>query len=97
MQFVSMREFTAYPKETQAKLAHNRELVVTNNGTPTMLVIDITNRDFIRLMDYLHRQEALDILHKIQTDSVREGTDTMTMEEIDAEIAAYRHEKRNIQ
>jgi len=97
MQFVSMREFTAYPKETQAKLAQNRELVVTNNGTPTMLVIDITNRDFIRLTDYLHRQEALDILHQVQMASVREGSDTMTMEEIDAEIAAYRHEKRTIQ
>lgn len=94
MQFVSMREFTASPKETQVRLAHNRELVVTNNGTPTMLVIDITNRDFMRLMDYLRRQEALDILHQVQMDSVRKGTDNLTMDEIDAEIAAYHREKR---
>ena len=89
-----MREFTATPKETQKKLTANRELVVTNNGTPTMLVIDIENRDFLRTIDYLRRQEALDILHKIQTSSVRNGTDDMTMDEIDAEIAAYRLEKR---
>jgi hypothetical protein len=29
-------------------------------------VIDITNRNFAKLIDYLRRQEALDILHDIQ-------------------------------
>ncbi len=94
VQFVSMREFTASPKETQAKLAASNELVVTNNGTPTMLVIDITNKDFLKMIDYLRRQEALDILHEAQMASVRNGTDKLTMEDIDAEIAAYRREAR---
>jgi hypothetical protein len=94
MQFISMREFTAAPKKTQKKLAVNGELVVTNNGTPTMLVIDIENKDFLKMIDYLHRQEAMDILHKVQTASVRNGADDISMEEIDAEIAAYRQEKR---
>ena len=93
MEFVSMREFTASPKKTQAKLTANGELIVTNNGTPTMLVIDIENKDFMRTIDYLRRQEALDILHDIQMDSVRKGTDSIKMDEIDAEIAAYRREK----
>ncbi|MDR0999884.1 MAG: hypothetical protein LBL96_03645 [Clostridiales bacterium] len=97
MEFVSMREFTASPKETQQKLTANRELVVTNDGAPTMLVIDITNKDFLRILDYLRRQEALDILSQTQMESVRNGTDTLSMKEIDAEIAAYRREKRDAQ
>lgn len=97
MKFVSMREFTASPKKTQKNLATDGELVVTNNGTPSMLVIDITDRDFLKLSDYLRRQEALDILHQVQTASVRNGTDGMAMEEIDAEIAAYRNERRAVQ
>jgi hypothetical protein len=92
-----MREFTASPKETQAKLAANGEIIVTNNGTPTMLVIDIANKDFMRTMDYLRRQEALDILHDVQMTSVRNGTDTLSMDDIDAEIAAFRQEKRGKQ
>ena len=96
MKFVSMREFTASPKESQKKLAAEGELVLTNNGTPTMLVVDITNRDFLKLSDYLRRQEALDILHQAQMASVRNGTDNLTMEDIDSEIAAYRKEKRGI-
>ena len=96
VQFVSMREFTASPKETQAKLAANKELIVTNNGNPSMLVIDIANKDFMRTVDYLRRQEALDILHDIQVFSVRKGKDKISMEEIDAEIASYRNEKINV-
>ena len=93
MKFVSMREFTASPKETQEKLAANGELVVTNNGTPTMLVIDIADKNFMRTIDYLRRYEAMDILHEIQMASVRNGTDNFTMDEIDAEIAEYHKEK----
>ena len=96
MQFVSMREVTASPKETQAKLAASKELVVTNNGNPTMLVIDIANKDFMRTIDYLRRQEALDILHDIQVFSSRNGKDKLSMDDIDAEIAAYRKENEGI-
>ena len=94
MQFVSMREFVSAPKKTQAKLAADGELVITNNGTPTMLVIDITNKDFLKLRDYLRREEAKDILHQVQMDSVRSGKDRISMEDIDTEIAQYRQEKR---
>jgi len=94
MEFISIREFTASPKETQKRLTAGKELVVTNNGTPTMLVIDITNKDFIKTIAYLRRQEALDILSQVQQASVRNGTDNLSMEEIDAEIACYRQEKR---
>ena len=93
MQFVSMREFTASPKETQRKLSASGELVITNNGTPTMLVVDIEGRDFIRLTDYLHRQEALDVLHSFQISSARAGKDILGMDEILGEIAEYRAER----
>ena len=40
------------------------------------------------------RLELREAFRAIQEDSVINGTDKLTMEEIDAEIAAYRHEKR---
>jgi len=40
------------------------------------------------------RKELWEAFRAIQEDSVRNGTDSMTMEEIDAEIAGYRREKR---
>jgi len=94
MEYITIHDFTSSPKETQKKLTANKELVITNNGTPTMLVIDIVNKDFIKTIEYLRRQEALDILSQVQRASVRNCTDTLSMEEIDAEIIAYRQEKR---
>jgi DNA-damage-inducible protein J len=41
--------------------------------------------------------EGRDIIRLIREDSVRNGTDKITMEEIDAEIAIYRQEKRAAQ
>ncbi|GHU99161.1 hypothetical protein FACS189483_08090 [Spirochaetia bacterium] len=38
----------------------------------------------------INQAEAMRLINKIQTQSVRNGTDTITMEEIDAEIAAVR-------
>lgn len=37
--------------------------------------------------------EGRELMVSIQEDSIMNGTDKMTMEEIDAEIAAYRREK----
>ena len=40
------------------------------------------------------RMELKQALKEAQEDSIKNGTDKMTMEEIDAEISAYRQEKR---
>jgi hypothetical protein len=38
--------------------------------------------------------DVLSLVHKIQQQSVRNGTDTLTLEDINAEIAASRAERR---
>jgi ketosteroid isomerase-like protein len=43
------------------------------------------------------RQALKQVFEEMQQESVKNGTDKMTMEEIDAEIAAYRREKREKQ
>ena len=58
------------------------------------IVIDIVNKDFTKLIDYLNRQEALDILNQIQTHNVRHGRDEISLDEINAEISTYRNEKK---
>jgi len=48
----------------------------------------------IRLNEEEIRERALEALKDMQAQSVINGTSEMTMEEIDAEIAAYRREMR---
>ena len=46
------------------------------------------------VIDIEARKELQEAFRAMQKDSVTNGTDKMTMEEIDAEIAAYRQEKQ---
>jgi hypothetical protein len=91
MQFISLREFNSFPARTRSTLEQDGKLVLTNNGKPAMLVLDISNRDFEDVIDLLNRAEAIKLLDEIQSQSARAGLDTMTMDEIDEEIGKYRH------
>ena len=90
MEFLSVREFTAYPRKTRETLKRTGKVVLTNNGKPSMLVFDITEQNFEELIDTLNRAQAMRLLEEIQTQAVRGGLDSMTMDDIDVEIAAHR-------
>lgn len=96
MEFLSIREFTAYPRKTRETLKRRGRLVLTNNGKPTMLVFDITGQDFEALIDTLNRAEAIRLLEEIQTQAVRGGLTTMTMDEITAEVNAVRKSRKTV-
>jgi hypothetical protein len=94
MEFISIREFNSSPAKTRKTLKKDGKLVLTNNGKPSMLVLDIVDRDFENMLDILSRAEAIKLLDTIQLQAARSGLANMTMKEIDAEIAAYRKEKK---
>ncbi|MCL1911239.1 MAG: hypothetical protein FWG13_03435 [Leptospirales bacterium] len=90
MEFLTVREFTAYPRKTRETLKRNGKIVLTNNGKPSMLIFDITDQNFEEIIDTLNRAQAMRLLEEIQTQAVRGGLDSMTMDEIDIEIATHR-------
>ena len=94
MEFLSIREFTSSPRKTKETLKRSGKIVLTNNGKPSMLVFDIAGQDFENLIDTLNRAEAMRLLDAIQMQALRGGLDSMTMNEIDSEIAAQRKKKK---
>ena len=96
MEFLSVREFSAYPKKTKETLQRSGKIILTNNGKPSMLVFDITERNFEELIDELNRAEAMRLLDRIQTQAVRGGLNMMTQEEINNEITKARKQKVKI-
>jgi len=93
MEFISIREFTSSPRKTRETLKRSGKLVLTNNGKPSMLVFDITGQDFENVVDTLNRAEAMRLLEEIQMQAIRTGLNSITMDEIDNEIAEYRRGK----
>jgi hypothetical protein len=93
MEFLSIREFTAFPRKTRETLKRSGKIVLTNNGKPSMLVFDIVGQNFEELINTLNRAEALRLFEEIQMQAVRGGLNTMTMDEINNEVAAHRRKK----
>jgi hypothetical protein len=93
MEFLSIREFTAFPRKTRETLKRNGKIVLTNNGKPSMLVFDIVGQNFEELINTLNRAEAMRLFEEIQMQAVRGGLNTMTMDEIDNEVTVHRRKK----
>ena len=94
MEFLSVREFTAYPRKRQETLKRSGKIVLTNNGKPSMLVFDIAGQDIEKLIDTLNRAEAMRLLEEIQHQSLKSGLNSTTMDEIEKEIIAHRKRKK---
>lgn len=61
--------------------------MVERNGEPAVLIMSVT--DFVRTL-----APAPDWLKDLQAHAERKGLDKLTMDDIDAEIAASRRERR---
>ena len=94
MDFLSIREFSAFPRKTRETLKRNGKIILTNNGKPSMLVFDIDGHNFEDLIDTLNRAEAMRLLEEIQMQAARGGLNSMTVDEIDKEITLHRRSKR---
>jgi hypothetical protein len=94
MEFLSVREFSAYPRKTRETLKRGGKIVLTNNGKPSMLVFGIMGQDFEKLIDTLNRAEAMRLLEEIQMQAVRDGLNSMTLDEINAEVSAHRRKRK---
>jgi PHD/YefM family antitoxin component YafN of YafNO toxin-antitoxin module len=92
MQFVTVRDFRSTPKEVWEKLRCEEELVVTNNGRPTALLLNIPEGDFEETLQDVRRAKLLRVLDDAREEAAERGF--LTEEEIEAEIQACRSEKR---
>jgi PHD/YefM family antitoxin component YafN of YafNO toxin-antitoxin module len=66
---------------------HNGRFLVERNGEPAVLILSVV--DYIKTI-----APPPNWLKNIQAEAKRKGLDKLTMEEIDAEIAASRRERR---
>ena len=94
MKFITVRDLRGRPAQVWKQLAKVREMVLTLNGKP-IAILSSTSEDLLeKNLAELRKAQALSALEAIQTESVRKGLDKMTMDEIDAEIQAYRKSRR---
>jgi hypothetical protein len=92
VKFLSMRELRSSTRQIKNMLANDGKIIVTNNGKPTALMMEINEDTMEGTLADLRQLRAKRALRELQAASVKQGTSKMTMDEIDAEITAARKE-----
>ena len=90
MDFLSVREFRASSQNIWRKLSKDGKLVITNNGKPTALLLDIRNDDLEETLLTLQQVKAMRLFNRMRADAQNRGF--LSQKEIEAEIKAARAE-----
>lgn len=95
MDFVTVRELRAESGKVWEKLAAGEDMVITRNGKPFALLVKTEPNAVEENLKAIRQARFLRLLAEQHQRAAELGLDKMTMEEIDAEIAAARQERRN--
>ena len=90
MQFYSVRDFRTQPKQIWDRLAQVHRLIITNNGKPTALMIEIDDDNLEDVLSSVRQSMAMRSANKLRLDAMLNGTSRFSEEEIQAEIAEAR-------
>jgi hypothetical protein len=90
MEFLSIRELSKSPRDVFTRLSQDGKAILTNNGKPQALLFKIDGKSFEKTLELLQKLEFMQNLTEMRLTSMRNGNADMTLEEINAEIAAAR-------
>jgi prevent-host-death family protein len=90
MNFFTVRDLRTSPKTVWDTLEEKKEVIITNNGRPSAVMLPIGESDFDDVLITLRQAKAKRAVARMQQASLKAGLDKMTPEEINAEIAAAR-------
>ncbi len=88
MNFYTVRDLRTSPKNIWENLSADGEVVITNNGKPTAIMIDITDGNFEETIKAVRQAKAMIAFNSMRQKASKDGY--MTEEEIEAEISAAR-------
>lgn len=94
MDFVTTKELRAESGKVWEKIEAGEEIVITRNGKPFALMVHTESAELEGNLRSLRAARFGRLLDKQRERAAALGLDKMTMEDIDAEIALMRKERR---
>ena len=88
MDFLSVRELRSTSKNIWRKLSKDGKMVITNNGKPTALLLDLKDEDLEETLLTLRQVKAMRLFNRMRANAQQRGF--LTKKEIEAEIQAAR-------
>ena len=92
MNFYSIRDLRSETKNICDKVRQSGEVVITNNGKPSVLMLDISEDNFDEVVRAIRQAKAMIAFNSMKAVAAANGY--MTDSEIEEEIKAARSERR---
>jgi prevent-host-death family protein len=92
MQFVTVRDFRNSSKAIWDKVKQDDEIIITNNGKPTALLININESNFEETLQDIRRAKLDRLFDDAREEAAERGF--LSEAEIEAEISAARSEHK---
>ena len=92
MNFYSIRDLRSETRNICEKVRQTGEVVITNNGKPSVLMLDISEDNFDEVVRAIRQAKAMIAFNSMKAVAAANGY--LTDSEIDAEIKATRSERR---
>jgi len=92
MNFYSIRDLRSETKNICEKVRQSGEVVITNNGKPSVLMLDISEDNFDEVVRAIRQAKAMIAFNSMKAVAAANGY--MTDSEIENEIKAARSERR---
>jgi antitoxin (DNA-binding transcriptional repressor) of toxin-antitoxin stability system len=94
MKFVTVRDFRTSSANIWKTLSQEQEMIITNNGKPIALLTPLSDRNLEETLSAIRRAKAINAVKLIQQESIKNGTEKMTLNEINYEITMSRKERK---
>jgi antitoxin (DNA-binding transcriptional repressor) of toxin-antitoxin stability system len=90
MKFLSVRDLRGKSAQVWKDLPNEREMIITSNGRPVAILAAINETNLEESLKAFRQARAVEAVAGLQRRSVDQGTDRITLDEIDAEIQSVR-------
>lgn len=96
MKFLSVRDLRGKSAQIWKDLPEEREMIITSNGRPIAILAAISESNLEESLTAFRQARAVEAVSALQRRSADQGTDRITMDEIDAEIKAVRKKRASM-
>lgn len=94
MKFLSVRDLRGKSADVWKDLPDEREMIITNNGRPIAILAAVGEGDVEASLAAFRQARAVEAVTWLQRRSVEQGTDRLTLDDINGEIAAVRRSRQ---
>lgn len=94
MKFLSVRDLKTKSSQVWKELPGQKEMIVTSNGRPIAILSSINENNIEQVLTAFRHARATNAVASIQYQSTENGTDKISMDEINAEIEAVRSKRK---